>query len=356
MGSQNDDSVKKYIAISGVFHFFIVLFLVLALLAVPNDQDRIPFKFCAECITVIMTYDNFRIPVGWHGDKVSPSTTYACTGFKFDMTQQYHIVEMDPIVTTPAVHHMILYTMPWDATGTTFDCLDMPDSAYPLFIWGAGAPIMTLPPTTGIKVGKDTSTEYVVLQIHFTNPELKENILDSSGVRIKMTTHLRQNDIGYLLFGTGLNMRLPPQMPLYEISGNCSHEWTESLPFPITVFSIVLHAHLLGRAIWTEVWRDGKFVDWLGESALVYDFNKQSVIDVDPQIVIMPGDDIITHCIYDTSTKTNVTHFGFSTENEMCLTFVLYYPKLDAMGCLSNGMAVNMNSPTYSRPKSKKYP
>jgi len=251
---------------------------------------------------------------------------------------------------------MVVFSLPWDASGTYFPCLNMPDSSYPLFIWGVGGEQSSLPYNAGIKIGKNTGIQYIVLQIHYNNPALKNDILDSSGFQIKMTTKLRENDIGFLILGTNLDMELPPKMKEYEISGNCTSEWTESLPYPITIFSSTIHAHQLGRAIWTEVWRDGQFMDWVGETALVYDFNKQSPTLLPGPVVVRPGDDFITHCIYDTSKQTNITKGGLATENEMCLNIISYYPKLDASTCLSHPVVIDMNSPSYSKPKSRQYP
>jgi len=228
----------------------------------------------------------------------------------------------------------------------------MPDSSIPLFLWGAGTKkSLRFPAHASIKVGKDTSMEFVVLQIHYHNPTQRTDILDSSGLSIKMTSHLRKNDIGILFLGTHFDIELPPGLPLYEISGNCSQEWTSSLPTPINIISSGPHAHLTGRAIWTEIWRSGSYVDYFGEPDLVYDFNKQKLIP-EFDMVILPGDDIVTHCIYDTTSRTNITYAGYTTEDEMCLNFVLYYPKLDVKACLSNSLAVDMHNPDYRRPRS----
>lgn len=46
-------------------------------------------------------------------------------------------------------------------------------------------------------------------------------------------------------------------------------------------------------------------------------------------LVIQPGDRINLHCIYDTMSRKNNTVFGPASNNEMCLDFVYYYPKVE---------------------------
>jgi hypothetical protein len=47
--------------------------------------------------------------------------------------------------------------------------------------------------------------------------------------------------------------------------------------------------------------------------------------------VLMPGDEIRTHCVYDNSGNDNPVLGGTATADEMCVNFVLYYPKSDQL-------------------------
>jgi hypothetical protein len=42
--------------------------------------------------------------------------------------------------------------------------------------------------------------------------------------------------------------------------------------------------------------------------------------------VIEPGDDLVTHCVYDSRARTTATVGGESSDNEMCLNFMMYEP------------------------------
>jgi len=50
----------------------------------------------------------------------------------------------------------------------------------------------------------------------------------------------------------------------------------------------------------------------------------------DEPIVIQPGDDIQTTCVYRSEDRTEMVYFGDGTQEEMCFAFLLYYPKENA--------------------------
>lgn len=51
--------------------------------------------------------------------------------------------------------------------------------------------------------------------------------------------------------------------------------------------------------------------------------------------LILPGDGLITECTYSTQDREKPTLGGYSTKEEMCLAFVLYYPRIQLAGCYS---------------------
>lgn len=66
-----------------------------------------------------------------------------------------------------------------------------------------------------------------------------------------------------------------------------------------------------------------------------YDFNYQQSRSLFQNTVILPGDGLITECTYSTVGRTQPTLGGYSTKEEMCLAFVLHYPRTELAGCYS---------------------
>jgi hypothetical protein len=50
-----------------------------------------------------------------------------------------------------------------------------------------------------------------------------------------------------------------------------------------------------------------------------YDFNLQQFVVLDGQPKIMPGDQLITRCTYNSTGRTSMTQGGLSTKDEMCV-------------------------------------
>ena len=50
---------------------------------------------------------------------------------------------------------------------------------------------------------------------------------------------------------------------------------------------------------------------------------------------VYPGDHLLLECEYDTARRTAPTFGGLSTREEMCLVFVLYYPRAPLADCRS---------------------
>jgi hypothetical protein len=43
-------------------------------------------------------------------------------------------------------------------------------------------------------------------------------------------------------------------------------------------------------------------------------------------VKILPGDEIRTKCVYDTTSKNATTRFGWGAQQEMCFAFLTFYP------------------------------
>merc|ERR1719389_288920 len=90
----------------------------------------------------------------------------------------------------------------------------------------------------------------------------------------------------------------------------------------VTVIMELLHMHQSGVRMTNEVIRDGKVHNMAVSD--VYDFDQQGGHHVpqDPYLV-MPGDSFRTTCYYRDGTT-----FGLGSQEEMCIAFVMYYPKM----------------------------
>ena len=106
------------------------------------------------------------------------------------------------------------------------------------------------------------------------------------------------------------------------------------------VFASFQHMHTLGRHIWTmhAVKEPSPSQHWvekhrIGSRDEVYDFNRQEVKMLDEPFTIAPGHGFVTHCQYDTRSRTSRVQFGDETEDEMCFDFLLVTPAITKRTC-----------------------
>ena len=52
----------------------------------------------------------------------------------------------------------------------------------------------------------------------------------------------------------------------------------------------------------------------------------------DPEIIVNPGDEFKTTCVYNTMSKENLTYWADDTFSEMCFGIFTYFPKSDIVG------------------------
>ena len=60
-----------------------------------------------------------------------------------------------------------------------------------------------------------------------------------------------------------------------------------------------------------------------------YDFDYQQYAKFEEEVLILPGDEFIWECHYDSSGNDEMTFGGEKTTQEMCQAFVMVYPKVE---------------------------
>ncbi|XP_018561824.1 MOXD1 homolog 1 [Anoplophora glabripennis] len=296
-----------------------------------------------------ITLKNFKV-------QNNMNTMYWCKVFKAPtLNDKHHIIGFEPIIGpkhSTMVHHMIVHECELDKTANPLIwdnfakddgrlCYsDMPTEwekcLTPLVTWAVGSKGESFPNHVGLPLaGKKNS--YYMLEVHFDNPMMVDAV-DTSGVRVHYTSELRENEGGVLITGVALSTLhfVPPYQKEYKTAGYCSVGCTKEV-FPkdgINVVSVMLHSHLAGRKLKLRHIRAGKELAPLAQDDR-YDFNYQQSRSLSQDTPILPGDGLITECTYSTVNRSRPTLGGYSTREEMCLAFVLHYPRTQLAGCYS---------------------
>lgn len=262
-------------------------------------------------------------------DYVLPAekTSYVCASTSFALEQLEHIVAFEASIDNPeVVHHMILGVVPEPIEGVV-PCSPSAPGMISQWGWAPGLQPLELPAEAGVLIGDAPGGEvHFALQIHYNNPGVREGVVDASGINLYTTQQLRQHRASVFSVGDVADLAIPAGRDAFETIHYCSGEATELFFVePVHVFGSWLHAHRLGKALWTEQWRDGVSLGELGKSD-PYDFDLQYVQPL--EVTIEPGDELVTHCIYDSSTRTEPTLGGDASDDEMCLNYLFHYPAL----------------------------
>ncbi|KAJ8008978.1 hypothetical protein DPEC_G00084040 [Dallia pectoralis] len=309
----------------------------------PESKANIPSG------TASFNLRNINVPVPFK------DTAYWCQLFMIpEVQQKHHIIRIEPLIEKGhenLVHHILLYQCDSRLNESELfsghECYhpNMPDSFRTcetiVFAWAIGGEGFTYPPHVGLSVGTLIDPVYVLMETHYDNPALQQGVLDSSGLRLFYTPELRRYDAGVIETGVwvSLNHMLPPGMPEYVSEGHCTHECLQEslgqeMPSGVSVFAVLMHAHLAGRAIRTRHFRKQKELQPLSHDE-GFDFNFQEFQLLNDERLLLPGDNLITECKYTTKGRQNMTWGGLSTRDEMCLSYLLYYPRVNLARCES---------------------
>ncbi|XP_078618333.1 DBH-like monooxygenase protein 1 homolog [Branchiostoma floridae x Branchiostoma japonicum] len=284
-------------------------------------------------------------------------TTYWCHVFEMpNLTTKHHVIKAEPIITPGnegVFHHVLVYKcrtnpnitiLPAEHPGHECQSPNMPidwaEDCYEGSIvsaWAIGGGDLIYPEHVGYPIGDDEDSGYVLMEVHYDNPQLQSGIRDSSGIRMTYTPELRDNDAGTLEVGVIVNKyhAIPPRAVDFKSAGFCGSQclsaFLEELGEPIKIIGVMLHAHLLGVRLNARLIHNGVETDIARDDN--YDFNLQNMRMLKEEITVHPGDTLITECIYNSAHKDTMVYGGRGTPEEMCETFFLYYPKFDMNFC-----------------------
>jgi len=263
---------------------------------------------------------------------------YVCYGVDVTRSQPSHAVAFAPRIDNARVlHHALLFEASSSYPATPQPCSGGGSVTWKLITgWAPGTKGFELPPEAGFPLKTSGATHYVV-QLHYSNPQGRPNEVDASGFDI-CTSAPRKFEADVLAFGIQQFTIPPTPRGAAPYSKTCRVNAKLVPSFPaspslagIRVIAAMPHMHTLGTAISTELLRGGSesnIVD-LG-TVPAWDFNTQAWIplgDSGAGVTIQSGDVIRSRCSWNNTTGSNV-RFGERTQDEMCYSFSVYYPKI----------------------------
>ncbi|CAK1551235.1 unnamed protein product [Leptosia nina] len=288
-------------------------------------------------------------------------TTYWCKVVKlpdYVSEEVHHIIQFQSSITRGnegLVHHMEVFYCDADPQqdiplyeGNCF-ASDRPEKtklcSKVKAAWAMGAPPFVYPKEAGLPLGGRGANKYVMLEVHYNNPELKDDWVDSSGITLHLTANRRQYDAAIMELGLEYTdkMAIPGRQPAFPLTAHCIPQCTGvGLPKEgIVVFGSQLHTHLTGIAVWTRHFRRGIELPVLNRD-LHYSTHFQEIRILHRPVQVLPvskkrgeGDYLMTTCLFNTLDKENATIGGHAITDEMCVNYIHYYPASELEVCKS---------------------
>ena len=287
-------------------------------------------------------YIDLRIPNGTNDSLVpAKETTYFNWNFELPSDQVYHAVAFEPILDNlNVIHHFVMTScvnpVPVDRGYESFNTLPGCESTE--YIWSFGLGPECLPDEAGVAFGSGSLPNFVQLQLHWTNSQLRTDYRDTSGVRMYYTTKLRPHRMGTLWLGE-FDLRIPPQKSSSIAASTCSSRCTDTLldQGPIYLTSSFPHMHFLGKSLLVDHQTTNGHRKRIMDDK-VYNYNSPAVYEYGPNYIqVNKGDSFHTTCEFNSIGRNTTTRWGFSSYEEMCFAFVRYYPRRGELMCTTQG-------------------
>ncbi|CAI5520248.1 unnamed protein product, partial [Closterium sp. Naga37s-1] len=283
----------------------------------------------AEARVLEFTVKDYPVPMD--------RSSYRCMVIDAPLESKQHAVEWGPVINTTHVsslHHAFLYGCSSEEypdllpAGMVFDCVGRAPCSTFVAVWAWGGRPFTFPHNIGYPIGPGYFTKFV-LEMHYANPEGRSDMIDSSGVYLKLAASPGFKDAHIMKVGmvdhTRL-IRIPPAMPSWTHSNSCPGECTAAVfkNESVKIIGSILHEHNIGRQMYLNVLRGGRTVTNINRIDY-YDYASQQTMPVQPEFELLPGDEIRTTCVWDSTSRSDVTVGGPAAENEMCVAYLVYY-------------------------------
>ncbi|XP_033727074.1 tyramine beta-hydroxylase-like [Pecten maximus] len=258
-------------------------------------------------------------------------TSYLCVKLDMPTDVDYHIIGLEPLIDNEhATHHIIMFGCEdqeedVSETGVVVPCgMFTPQCPYQVLGWGIGVSRKCFQKTTGVRIGK-TAYKKLMMQVHYSNPERRADFTDNSGLNVYYTPNLRPYDVKVLSVGSQY-FEIPPGKPEVDIEGVCSSDCSSRLfTAPVYIATAKNHMHYMGRKQKLEQYRNGV---WIRDITNVddFEFDRFDAFHFDPPIEVLPGDELKTTCVFESSGKTTTTFSGDGTLDEMCHVLLHVFP------------------------------
>ncbi|XP_032332324.1 peptidyl-glycine alpha-amidating monooxygenase isoform X4 [Camelus ferus] len=281
-------------------------------------------SFSNECLgttrpVIPIDSSDFALDIRMPGVTPKQSDTYFCMSMRLPMDEEAFVIDFKPRASMDTVHHMLLFgcNMP-ASTGNYWFCDEgtCTDKANILYAWARNAPPTRLPKGVGFRVGGETGSKYFVLQVHYGDiSAFRDNHKDCSGVSLHLT-RLPQPLIAGMYLMMSVDTVIPAGEKVVNSDISCHYK-----KYPMHVFAYRVHTHHLGKVVSGYRVRNGQWTLIGRQSPQL----PQAFYPVEHPVDVSFGDILAARCVFTGEGRTEATHIGGTSSDEMCNLYIMYY-------------------------------
>jgi hypothetical protein len=200
------------------------------------------------------------------------------------------------------------------------------DCANIVATWSRGSQGFVYPDDVGYPLEQSS----YFIEVHYESFKVKTPTVDNSGMRFIVTKKLRKHDAGLLSVGIqpAWTHIIPPGFRKVTSIGYCSGKCNKDVfnEDGIKVVGIQMQTHEMGKSIKVGLVRNG-----IEQHPIAQDYNLNSEYlefrALKNSVQILPNDDLIVECSYNSYEKTKLTLGGFEAQQEVCQAILIYFPR-----------------------------
>ncbi|XP_043838281.1 peptidyl-glycine alpha-amidating monooxygenase isoform X4 [Dromiciops gliroides] len=262
---------------------------------------------------------DFALDIRMPGVTPKQSDTYLCMSLRLPVEEEAFVIDFKPHASMDTVHHMLLFgcNMP-SSTESYWDCDEgtCSDKVNILYAWARNAPPTRLPKGVGFRVGGAMGNKYFVLQVHYGDiSAFRDNHKDCSGVTLHLT-RLQQPLIAGMYLMMSVDTVIPPGEKVINADISCHYK-----KYPMHLFAYRVHTHHLGKVVSGYRVRNGQWTLIGRQSPQL----PQAFYPVEHPVDVSFGDILAARCVFSGEGRTEDTHIGGTSSDEMCNLYIMYY-------------------------------
>ncbi|XP_068391788.1 peptidyl-glycine alpha-amidating monooxygenase isoform X4 [Eschrichtius robustus] len=281
-------------------------------------------SFSNECLgttrpVIPVDSSDFALDIRMPGVTPKQSDTYFCMSMRLPMDEEAFVIDFKPRASMDTVHHMLLFGCNMPASTENYWFCDegtCTDKANILYAWARNAPPTRLPKGVGFRVGGETGSKYFVLQVHYGDiSAFRDNHKDCSGVSLHLT-RLPQPLIAGMYLMMSVDTVIPAGEKVVNSDISCHYK-----KYPMHVFAYRVHTHHLGKVVSGYRVRNGQWTLIGHQSPQL----PQAFYPVEHPVDVSFGDILAARCVFTGEGRTEATHIGGTSSDEMCNLYIMYY-------------------------------